>query len=40
MMEESTLSHLMILVIFIMLAGFIRLMDWIDRRFMKDEMDG
>lgn len=37
MMEESTLSHLMILVIFIMLAGFIRLMDWIDRRYIKEE---
>lgn len=37
MMEESTLSHLMILVIFIGIAGFIRLMDWIDRRYIRDE---
>lgn len=37
MMEESTLSHLMILVIFISVAGFIRLMDWIDRRYIRDE---
>jgi hypothetical protein len=37
MMEESTLSHLMILVIFIGVAGFIRLMDWIDRRYIRDE---
>ncbi|AFQ20047.1 hypothetical protein BTG_33588 (plasmid) [Bacillus thuringiensis HD-771] len=37
MLEESTFSHLMILVLFILLAGFIRLMDWIDRRYMKDE---
>lgn len=37
MMEESTFSHLMILVIFIGVAGFIHLMDWIDRRYMKDE---
>lgn len=36
MMEESTLSHLMILVIFIGIAGFIRLMDWIDRRYIRD----
>ncbi len=36
MMEESTLSHLMILVIFIGVAGFIRLMDWIDRRYIRD----
>lgn len=40
MMEESTLSHLMILVIVILTAGFIRLMDWIDKRYMKDEIDG
>ncbi len=37
MMEESTLSHLIILVLFIGLAGFIRLMDWIDRRYIKEE---
>ncbi len=37
MMEESTFSHLMILVIVILVAGFIHLMDWIDKRFMKDE---
>ncbi|EEM56396.1 hypothetical protein bthur0007_57740 [Bacillus thuringiensis serovar monterrey BGSC 4AJ1] len=37
MMEESTFSHLMVLVIVILTAGFIRLMDWIDKRFMKDE---
>ncbi|ACH42261.1 hypothetical protein vBBceSLY4_000048 [Bacillus phage vB_BceS_LY4] len=37
MMEESTFSHFMILVIVILTAGFIRLMDWIDKRFMKDE---
>ncbi len=37
MMEESTFSHLMILVIVIFTAGFIHLMDWIDKRFMKDE---
>lgn len=36
-MEESTFSHFMILVIVILTAGFIRLMDWIDKRFMKDE---
>jgi len=37
MMEESTLSHLMILVIFIGIAGFIRLMDWIDKRYIRNE---
>lgn len=37
MTEESTLSHLMILILFILLAGFIRLMDWIDRRYIRDE---
>ncbi|BCD15163.1 hypothetical protein BC30077_p259 (plasmid) [Bacillus cereus] len=37
MMEESTLSHLMILVIVILTAGFIHLMDWIDRKYMKEE---
>ncbi|EJR42202.1 hypothetical protein IIK_05705 [Bacillus cereus VD102] len=36
-MEESTLSHLMILVIVILTAGFIHLMDWIDRKYMKEE---
>lgn len=36
-MEESTFSHLMILVIVILTAGFIRLMDWIDRKYMKEE---
>jgi hypothetical protein len=36
-MEESTFSHFMILVIFIGIAGFIRLMDWIDRRYIRDE---
>lgn len=37
MTEESTLSHLMILILFILLAGFIRLMDWMDRRYIRDE---
>lgn len=37
MMEESTLSHLMILVIVILTSGFIHLMDWIDRKYMKEE---
>lgn len=37
MMEESTLSHLMILVIVILTAGFIRLMDWIDKRYIRNE---
>lgn len=37
MMEESTFSHFMILVLVIGAAGFIYLMDWIDKRFMKDE---
>ncbi|WP_341723625.1 hypothetical protein [Bacillus mycoides] len=36
-MEESTLSHLMVLVTVILLAGFIYLMDWIDKRFMEEE---
>lgn len=36
-MEESTFSHLMILVSVIGLAGFIYLMDRIDKRFMKEE---
>ncbi|SMD65426.1 hypothetical protein BACERE00191_00380 [Bacillus pacificus] len=36
-MEESTFSHFMILVIVILTAGFIQLMDWIDRRYMKEE---
>ncbi len=37
MMEESTFSHLMILVIVILTAGFIRLMDWIDKKYIKEE---
>ncbi len=37
MMEESTFSHLMILVAVILMAGFIHLMDWIDKRFMEEE---
>lgn len=37
MLEESTFSHLMILVGVILLAGFIYLMDRIDKRLMKDE---
>ncbi len=37
MMEESTLSHFMILVIVILTAGFIHLMDWIDRKYIKEE---
>lgn len=37
MMEESTFSHLMILVIVILVAGFIHLMNWIDRKYMKEE---
>ncbi len=36
-MEESTFSHLMILVAVIGLAGFIYLMERIDKRIMKDE---
>lgn len=36
-MEESTFSHLMILVGVILLAGFIYLMERIDKRIMKDE---
>lgn len=37
MTEESTFSHLMILVLFIGVAGFIRLMDWVDKRFIREE---
>lgn len=37
MMEESTFSHLMILVLVIGLAGFIQLMEFINKRLMKDE---
>lgn len=37
MMEESTFSHLMILVAVIGLAGFIQLMEFINKRIMKDE---
>lgn len=37
MMQESTFSHLMILVIFIGIAGFILLMDWIDKRYIRNE---
>ena len=37
MMEESTFSHFMILLIVILSAGFIRLIYWIYKRFMKDE---
>ena len=37
MLEESTFSHFMILVVVIGLAGFIYLMDRIDKRLMKDE---
>lgn len=37
MMEESTFSHLMILVLVIGLAGFIKLMEFINKRLMKDE---
>ncbi|ETT85541.1 hypothetical protein C174_01624 [Bacillus mycoides FSL H7-687] len=36
-MEESTFSLLMVLVVVIGIAGFIYLMDWIDRRFVKEE---
>jgi len=36
-MEESIFSHFMILVAVIGLAGFIYLMDRIDKRLMKDE---
>jgi preprotein translocase subunit SecE len=36
-MEESIFSHLMILVAVIVVSGFIHLMDWIDRRFVKEE---
>ncbi|EEK53318.1 hypothetical protein bcere0004_53770 [Bacillus cereus BGSC 6E1] len=35
-MEESTFSHFMVLVVVIGIAGFIYLMDRIDKRFMKD----
>ncbi|WP_257154611.1 hypothetical protein [Bacillus thuringiensis] len=37
MQEESTFSHFMILVIVNLTAGFICLVDWIDKRFMKEE---
>ncbi|OFC75905.1 hypothetical protein BTGOE1_36200 [Bacillus thuringiensis] len=37
MMEESTFSHLMILVAVIGLAGFIQIMEFINKRIMKDE---
>lgn len=37
MMQESTFSHLMILVAVILLAGFIYLMDRIDKWIMKEE---
>ncbi|OFC94600.1 hypothetical protein BTGOE4_09900 [Bacillus thuringiensis] len=37
MMEESTFSHLMILVAVIGLAGFIQFMEFINKRIMKDE---
>lgn len=36
-MEESIFSHLMILVAVIGLAGFIQLMELINKRLMKDE---
>jgi preprotein translocase subunit SecE len=36
-MEESIFSHLMILVVVIGIAGFIYLMERIDKRLMKDE---
>jgi len=36
-MEESIFSHFMILVGVILLAGFIYLMNRIDKRLMKDE---
>ncbi|MFK4380190.1 preprotein translocase subunit YajC [Bacillus sp. RC218] len=36
-MEESTFSHFMILVAVIGIAGFIYLMERIDKRFMKEE---
>lgn len=37
MMEESTFSHLMILALVMLLPGFIKLMDRINKRIMKDE---
>lgn len=36
-MEESTFSHFMVLVVVIGLAGFIYLMERIEKRIMKDE---
>lgn len=40
MMEESTFSHFMVLAVVIVIAGFMYLMDRIDKRFVKDEIDG
>jgi len=37
MMEESIFSHFMILVAVIGLAGFIQLMEFINKRLIKDE---
>ncbi len=37
MLEESTFSHFMVLVVVIGLAGFIYLMERIEKRIMKDE---
>lgn len=37
MMEESIFSHFMILVVVIGLAGFIQLMEFINKRLIKDE---
>jgi hypothetical protein len=37
MLEESIFSHLMILVGVILLAGFIQLMEFINKRLIKDE---
>lgn len=37
MMEESTFSHLMVLVAVIGVAGFIQLMEFINKRIMKEE---
>ncbi|EJR51781.1 hypothetical protein IIO_06191 [Bacillus cereus VD115] len=37
MMEESIFSHFMILVVVIGLAGFIQLMDFINKHLIKDE---
>jgi hypothetical protein len=36
-MEESTFSHFMVLVVVIGLAGFIQLMEFINKRLIKDE---